>query len=53
MKKVLIIEDHTDMHELLIWQVELMGFEAISARDGKEGLEKAIVEKPELILWIS
>lgn len=48
--KILVVEDHSDMHELLIWQVELMGFEAISARDGKEGLEKAIVEKPELIL---
>jgi CheY-like chemotaxis protein len=50
MKKVLIVEDHNDMHEVLIWQVELMGFEAISARDGNEGLEKALVEKPDLIL---
>ncbi|MGH7826773.1 MAG: response regulator [Candidatus Binatia bacterium] len=50
MKKVLIVEDHADMRELLEWQVELMGFKPISARHGKEGLEKAIVEKPELIL---
>ena len=26
MQKVLIIEDHADMRELLIWQVELMGY---------------------------
>jgi len=26
MKKVLIVEDHADMRELLTWQVELMGF---------------------------
>jgi CheY-like chemotaxis protein len=50
MKKVLIVEDHPDMRELLGWQLELMGFKAISARHGKEGLEKAIAEKPELIL---
>jgi CheY-like chemotaxis protein len=50
MKKVLIVEDHADMRELLEWQVGLMGFTAISARHGKEGVEKAIAEKPELIL---
>jgi two-component system cell cycle response regulator DivK len=49
MKKVLIVEDHADMRELLEWQVGLMGFTPISARHGKEGLEKAIAEKPELI----
>ena len=50
MKKVLIIEDHPDMRELLGWQIELMGYVPISAKHGKEGLEKAIAEKPELIL---
>jgi two-component system alkaline phosphatase synthesis response regulator PhoP len=50
MKKVLIVEDHPDMRELLEWQVELMGFKPISAKHGKEGLERAIAEKPELIL---
>jgi CheY-like chemotaxis protein len=50
MKKLLIVEDHADMRELLEWQVGLMGFTPVSARHGKEGLEKAIAEKPELIL---
>ncbi|MGH7783996.1 MAG: response regulator [Candidatus Binatia bacterium] len=50
MKKVLIVEDHADMRELLTWQIELMGFVPISAKNGKEGLEKAIAERPELIL---
>jgi CheY-like chemotaxis protein len=50
MRKVLIVEDHADMRELLTWQIELMGFIPISAKHGKEGLEKAIAEKPELIL---
>ncbi|HZD40469.1 MAG TPA: response regulator [Terriglobales bacterium] len=50
MRKVLIIEDHPDMRELLTWQIELMGFLPIPARHGKEGIEKAIAEKPRLIL---
>ena len=50
MQKVLIIEDHADMRELLSWQIELMGFMPILAKHGKEGIEKAIAEKPELIL---
>jgi two-component system, cell cycle response regulator DivK len=50
MRKVLIVEDHADMRELLSWQIELMGFMPVLAKHGKEGLEKAISEKPELIL---
>ncbi|HXG52111.1 MAG TPA: response regulator [candidate division Zixibacteria bacterium] len=50
MKKVLIVEDHADMRELLAWQIELMGFQPISAKHGREGLEKAIAEKPQLVL---
>jgi len=50
MKKVLIVEDHADMRELLAWQVELMGYVPIPAKHGKEGVEKALVEKPHLIL---
>jgi CheY-like chemotaxis protein len=50
MKKVLIVEDHADMRELLSWQIELMGFLPITARHGKEGVEKALSEKPHLVL---
>ncbi len=50
MKKILIIEDHADMRELLTWQIELMGFVPIPARRGKEGVEKALAEKPQLII---
>lgn len=50
MQKVLVVEDHPDMRELLIWQMELMGFVAIPAKHGKEGVEKALEEKPNLIL---
>jgi two-component system, cell cycle response regulator DivK len=50
MKKVLIVEDHADMRELLIWQIELMGFAAVAAKHGKEAVEKAVAEQPHLIL---
>jgi len=50
MKKILIIEDHADMRELLTWQVELMGFAALTAKQGSEGLQKAQSENPELII---
>ena len=50
MKKILIIEDHADMRELLTWQIELMGFMPIPAKHGKEGVEKAVAEQPDLIL---
>ena len=50
MRKVLIIEDHPDMRELLSWQIELMGFVPIPAKRGQEGIEKALAEKPQLVL---
>jgi CheY-like chemotaxis protein len=50
MKKVLIVEDHADMRELLTWQIELMGLLPIAAKHGKEGVEKAVSEQPDLIL---
>jgi CheY-like chemotaxis protein len=50
MKKILVVEDHADMRELLAWQIELMGFVPITAKLAKEGVEKAIAEQPDLIL---
>ena len=50
MKKILIVEDHADMRELLAWQIELTGFVPITAKLDKEGVEKAMAEKPDLIL---
>jgi len=50
MKKVLIIEDHPDMLELLGRQIELMGFVPIIANLGAEGVAKALSEIPDLIM---
>ncbi len=50
MKKVLIIEDHPDMLNILSRELEMMGFGVVSANTGMEGVTKAVEEKPQLIL---
>jgi CheY-like chemotaxis protein len=50
MKKALIVEDHPDMVEMLTLQLKRLGFSVISASNGKEGVKKAVKEKPDLIL---
>jgi DNA-binding response OmpR family regulator len=48
--KVLIIEDEPNMVLGLKDSCEYEGYEVSVARDGKEGLEKASIEKPDIIL---
>ena len=48
--KVLIVEDHPDMRELLRLFLESLFYVPVVASHGKEGVEKAISEKPKLIL---
>jgi len=50
MKKVLIVEDHSDLLDILTLRMEDMGFAVTSATNGIEAVEKAIEEKPHLIL---
>ncbi len=50
MKKVLVVEDHPDVLDILTLQMEEMGFAVVSANTGMEAMEKAIEEKPDLIL---
>ncbi len=38
------------MRELLSWQVELMGFVPLVAKQAREGIDKALKEKPDLIV---
>lgn len=49
-KRVLVVEDHPDMLHVLTRQLSMLGFAVILANDGKEGVEKALEEKPHLIL---
>jgi DNA-binding response OmpR family regulator len=50
MKKILIIDDNPDNVFLLQSRLEKEGFEIITAYDGEMGIQKAIQEKPDLIL---
>jgi CheY-like chemotaxis protein len=50
MKKALVVEDHPDTLQLITLQLLMLGFAVVSANNGKEGVEKAIEEKPQLIL---
>ena len=53
MAKILLVEDHPELRYVLQRQLEWMGFSAVSARNGKEGVEKAVAEKPDLIMMNS
>jgi two-component system, cell cycle response regulator DivK len=48
--KVLIVEDNPDMRELIGFIVKRLGYIPVLANHGKEGVENAIAEKPNLIL---
>jgi two-component system cell cycle response regulator DivK len=48
--KILVVEDNANMRTLLRLVLERSCYVPLFARDGKEGLEKAITDKPKLIL---
>ncbi len=49
-KKILIVEDEQDMRQALVDELTREGFQTLEARNGKEGLESALKEHPDLIL---
>lgn len=50
MIKVLIIEDNADIRENIVEILELSGYEAYEAQNGKTGIELALKHKPDIIL---
>jgi len=50
MKKVLLVDDDIDFCDATKLLLESKGYEVILAYDGKEGLEKARAEKPDLVI---
>lgn len=49
-KKILIIEDETDILEMIQYNLERDGYRVVSSRDGEVGLEVAREENPDLVL---
>ncbi|MCD6574695.1 response regulator [Candidatus Aerophobetes bacterium] len=50
MEKVLLVDDEVDFVEINKAALESKGYEVIPAYTGKEGLEKALKEKPDIII---
>ena len=50
MKKILVIEDNENNLYLSRFILEKSGYKVIEARDGVSGVEKAIKEKPDLVI---
>jgi two-component system, cell cycle response regulator DivK len=48
--KVLLIEDNTDCRELFAMMVWHLGCDVLQADDGELGVQKALCEKPDLII---
>lgn len=49
-KKILIVEDFTDVRKMMGIMLKLNGYDVVEAEDGYEGIEKAVSETPDLIL---
>lgn len=49
-KKIMIVDDETNIRFVLRKMLEKDGYEVIEARNGKEGLELLARERPDLIL---
>lgn len=50
MKKILVIEDDRIVRENITELLEFSGYNAVSASDGKEGIQKAMTFQPDLIV---
>ena len=50
MPRVLVIDDDPVIVQLLRVNFEIEGFDVVSAGDGREGLERAKVDQPDIIL---
>ena len=49
-KRVLLVEDETDLRKMMKILLELHGYDVIEAGDGYEAVEKAVELEPDLIL---
>ena len=48
--RILIVEDHNFMRQLLTSRLKANGYDVVIASDGIEGLSKALQEKPDLVI---
>lgn len=48
--KILIVEDNADFRQILVHILGPLEYETIEAADASEGIEKALLEPPDLII---
>jgi len=48
--KILVAEDEADIRGLIVFSLQYAGFQVIEASNGKEAVDKATVEIPDLVL---
>ena len=48
--KILVVDDEKDILEFLTYNLNNSGYEVFSANNGRDAIEKSILEKPDLIL---
>ena len=48
--KIMVVDDNADCRELLAILLGDLGHEVVQAKSGEESLEKAVLEKPDLII---
>lgn len=48
--KILVVDDEPDLRSTVEYRLKFANFTVVTACNGKEGLEKAAVEEPDLIL---
>ena len=49
-KRILIVDDEQPIVDILVYNLQKEGYSTITANDGEEAIDKALTEKPDLIL---
>jgi CheY-like chemotaxis protein len=49
-RKILVVEDNLDSREMLVLLFQQEGYRVVAAADGREGLELACKESPDIII---
>jgi two-component system cell cycle response regulator DivK len=50
MAKILIVEDNEENWDMLSRRLQRRGYDVVGATDGRQGIEKAASERPDIIL---
>ena len=50
MTRILLVEDHEEIWDFLSRRLQRKGYEVILAHDGQDGIDKARITNPDIIL---